>query len=101
MTWQYRLCKQKSDDETIYSVREVYLNKDESIWGYAPCTNPLEWVEDEKDTTDDKIQKDIEQTLAHLLHDVTDKPVLDLDTLETVEPDFLDEEMKEIIRSDN
>tara|TARA_R110002096_G_scaffold80980_2_gene189205 strand:+ start:563 stop:868 length:306 start_codon:yes stop_codon:yes gene_type:complete len=101
MTWQYRLCKQKSDDETIYSVREVYLNKDESIWGYTSCTNPLEWVEDEKDTTDEIIKKDIKKTLLHLLLDVGAEPVLDLDTLETVEPDFLDEEMKEIIRSDN
>lgn len=74
-------------------MRETYLNEDGEIWGYtSENTSPLDWVQDEKETNDKKIQDDVKDTLFHLLLDACVKPVLDLDKLETVDPDFLDDE---------
>ena len=90
MSWSYRLAKQKGDNDSIcYSIVEVYMNKDGGIWGWTD-TDLFAWLEDPyMDEAD--IKEDIKGTLEHLMKDVVFGEVLNLDTLETVRPDFQDE----------
>ena len=93
MSWHYSLAKETKEDKVVYSLIEVFTNDDGGIWGYTGHSDILGWIEqevdaeDEEDDVDEKIAASILSTLHLVSKDVLTRPILDLDTLETVELD--------------
>jgi len=91
MTWHYQLATKVDDSGDLeYQLVEVFTNEDESIWGYTEHTDILGWLAGEIDS-EEEIQSSILDTLEMVARDVAARPVLDLDSLVTVEPDFVKE----------
>jgi len=83
MTWNYRLCKHKIEinnkEYIVYDIRDVYYNKDESIYAYGQEKTPLESILDYDETEEDAIRT-FKYDLIKMLECIS-KPVLDLDTI--------------------
>jgi len=97
MTWKYALCKEKIDGKAIYTIREVYMNRDGSVWGYTEGgANPLDWVGD-PDPDEEELLDDIKETLNHILIDCTCRPIIDLDTLVIEDFEDMPDDLKDIL----
>ena len=68
--WNYRICKETIQDETSFTVREVYYNKKGEIWG-STVNGASPYGESFRE-----IMGDLARMLAAGL-----KPVINLDTL--------------------
>ena len=99
MSWHYNLAKQTDDDGYVeHLLIEVYLNEDGDIWGYTEHTDILGYLQGTSGTHED-VMDEVVETLIQVQRDVICRPLIDLDTLITVKPDFAEE--LEVILGDN
>jgi len=105
MSWKYVLCKETTrqgfGDYVSYSLREAYMNDDGEIWGVTDnhC-DPLDCLIDEGINTDEEASDLIIEQGIKVLFDIADG-VIDLDTFVFARPDFMDDELIEIMDKDD
>lgn len=81
--WNYRLCKETVNNIAVYSLKEVYYNKNGEIW--AVTENPASFVID--DLSEEEMMQDFTKTIQ-LMNLAKEKPIVDLDTIVFASNDF-------------
>jgi len=99
MTWGYRISKKTVKGKVKYSLVEAYQNDEGGIWGYTGHVEPFSYIQEEDFESDDDLIDSLTTTLAHLIADM-DKDFIDIDTF-VAAPTGFDEDLMEVIRSDN
>lgn len=68
VSWNYRVCKHKAGEETLYSIREVYYDSDDNTIFVYLDASVSNWVTPEQ----------LRQTLKLML-EACDRPILVID----------------------